>query len=257
MPQHRSTRAGSVDSRWDIVLDCLHTDLQVGFDLRNVHGSVRLQGANVAGRSTTRGELALDSATFQDIQFTNIRGPLWADETSCRLGRWATEIQRQPMRRLTAKVYGGDLVGDGWATFDGLPEYGAQASLAGADLLRLMTERFHSQQPFPGKLSANINLRGRGRSLDNLIGDGDVKITDANIYELPVLVGMLKVLRNSTPDTTAFNQCDVKYRIQGRHIDLDQLDFLGDAVSLFGKGYTGIYKFRPSTQTRLPRNRRP
>jgi len=232
--------AASIDSRWNVVLDCLQTDLQVGLDLRNVHGSVRLEGEHVAGRGYTQGELALDSATFQDIQFTNIRGPLWVDETSCRLGRWATEIQRQPVRRLTAQVYGGDLVGDGWATFDGLPEYGAQASLAGADLRRMMTERFRSQQPFPGKLSATINLRGRGRSLDNLVGDGDVKITDANIYELPVLVGLLKVLRNSTPDTTAFNQCDVKYRIQGRHIDLDQLDFLGDAVSLFGKGYTNF-----------------
>jgi len=230
----------TVDSRWDVVLDCLQTDLQVGLDLRNVHGSIRLVGEHVAGRGSTQGELALDSATFQDIQFTNIRGPLWVDETSCRLGRWATEIQRQPARRLTAQVYGGDLVGDGWATFDGLPEYGAQASLAGADLRRMMTERFRSQQPFPGKLSATINLRGRGRSLDNLVGDGNVKITDANIYELPVLVGMLKVLRNSTPNTTAFNQCDVKYRIQGRHIDLDQLDFLGDAVSLFGKGYTNF-----------------
>ncbi len=226
----------SIDSRWDFVLDCLQTDLQVGLELRNIHGSVHLKGAHVAGRSTTQGELALDSATFQDIQFTNIRGPIWIDETSCRLGRWATEALRKPVRRLTAQVYGGDLVGDGWATFDGLPEYGAQASLAGADLLRLMTERFQSQQPFPGKMAASINLRGRGRSLDNLIGDGDVKITDANIYELPVLVGLLKVLRHSTPDTTAFNQSDIKFRIQGRHIDLDQLDFLGDAVSLFGKG---------------------
>ena len=233
-------RLASIDSRWDVVLECLQTDLQVGLDLRNVHGSVRLEGASLDGRCTTRGELKLDSATFQDIQFTNIQGPLWVDETSCRLGRWATEYQHQPMRRLTAKAYGGDLVGDGWATFDGLPEYGAQASLAGADLLRLMTERFHSQQPFPGKVAANINLRGRGRSLDNLVGDGDVKITDANIYELPVLVGLLKVLRNSTPDSTAFNQSDVKFRIQGRHIDLDQLDFLGDAVSLFGKGYTNF-----------------
>ena len=34
------------------------------------------------------------------------------------------------------------------------------------------------------------------------------------------------------------NESDVKFRIQGRHIYLDQLDFLGDAVSLFGKGYT-------------------
>ncbi len=229
-----------IDSQWDIELDCHQTDLQVGIELRNVHGSVRLQGASVDGRCQSKGELALDSVTFENVQFTQIRGPIWVDETSCRLGRWATDIQRLPTRRLTAKVYNGDLVGDGWATFDGLPEYGAQASLAGADLLRMMTERFNSQRPFRGNIAANINLRGRGRSLDNLVGNGDIKITDANIYELPLLVGLLKVLRNSTPDSTAFNQSDMKFRIQGRHIDLDQLDFLGDVVSLYGKGYTNF-----------------
>ncbi|MCA9231717.1 MAG: hypothetical protein KDA57_13780 [Planctomycetales bacterium] len=230
----------TIDSHWDVVLDCHQTDLQVGLDLRNVHGSVRLEGTNVAGRCYTKGELEIDSATFQDVQFTNIRGPLYADETSCRLGRWATEAQRLPTRRIAAKVYGGDVVGDGWITFDVLPEYGAQASLAGADLMRMMIERFHSQQPFAGKFAANINLRGRGRSLDNLVGEGDVKVTDANIYELPILVSLLKVLRNSTPDTTAFNQSNMRFRIQGRHIYLDQLDFLGDAVSLFGRGYTNF-----------------
>ena len=49
---------------------------------------------------------------------------------------------------------------------------------------------------------------------------------------------MLKVLRNETPDSTAFNQCNAKFRIKGPHITLDQLDFLGDAVSLLGRGET-------------------
>ncbi len=226
-----------IDSRWDVTLDCHQADLQVGLDLRNVFGSVRLKGANERGRCTTYGELAIESATFQDIQFTNIRGPLYADETSCRLGRWATETQGLPIRRMTAEVYGGDIVGDGWATFDGFPVYGAQLSLAGADLARMMTERFHSREPYKGKIAANINLTGRGRSLDNLVGDGDIQVTDADIYELPILVGLLKVLRSSVPDSTAFNQTDIDFRVQGRHIYLDQLDFLGDAVSLFGKGY--------------------
>jgi len=227
----------SIDSNWNVILECVQTDLQVGLELRNVHGSVHLVGANDARGCYTAGELDLDSATFQDIQYTHIQGPLWVNETRCLLGQWATEYQRQPTRRLTAEVYGGDLVGDGWATFDGLPEYSAQILLARAELSRLMTERFRSQQPFPGKITATIDLRGRGKSLDNLIANGNVKITEANIYELPVLVGMLKVLRNSTPDSTAFNQCDVDFRIQGRHIDLDKLNFLGDAVSLYGNGY--------------------
>jgi hypothetical protein len=137
-------------------------------------------------------------------------------------------------------VYDGYLVGDAWVTYDGLPQYGAQGAVAGADLERIMTERFPGGQEFRGKVAANFSVRGRGRQLENMEGEGDVKITDAEIYQLPLLVGLLKVLRNSTPDSTAFNQSDMKFRIQGRHIYLDQLDFLGDAVSLFGKGYTNF-----------------
>lgn len=230
----------SIDSRWKVTLDCHQSDLQAGVELRNIHGSVQLEGENAGGRCFSRGEMAIDTATFKDVQVTNIRGPLWVDEMSCRLGHWATEAQQLPSRRLLASVYGGDLVGDAWVSFDALPLYKARASLAGADLARVMTERFRSQEPFTGKLAANIHLDGRGKSLDNLVGQGDVKITDANIYEIPLLVGLLKVLRNSTPDTTAFNQSNMRFRIQGRHIYLDQLDFLGDAVSLFGKGYTNF-----------------
>jgi hypothetical protein len=91
-----------------------------------------------------------------------------------------------------------------------------------------------------GTLSAVLSLQGSGRSEHTLSGKGEVQIRNTNIYELPLLVSLLKVLRSRTPDTTAFNQSDMKFRLQGRHIYLDQIDFLGDAVSLYGKGYTNF-----------------
>ena len=229
-----------LESQWDVQLECHQTDIQAGIELRNIHGTVRLVGESRGSQCYQSGELEIDTATFQGVQFTEIRGPIWIDETRCLLGHWASIQQGLTPRRITAKIYDGYLVGDAWVTYDGLPQYGAQASVEGADLLRIMTERFNGGTDFRGKVAANLSLRGRGRQLENMEGEGDVKITDAEIYELPLLVGLLKVLRNSTPDSTAFNESDVKFRIQGRHIYLDQLDFLGDAVSLFGKGETNF-----------------
>ncbi len=235
-----SDSTAPVQAQWDMQLDCHQTDLQAGVELRNIHGTVRLVGACDGSLCYEAGELDIDTATFQGVQFTEIRGPIWIDETSCRLGHWASEAQGQTSRRVTAKVYDGYLVGDAWVTYDSLPQYGAQVSVANTDLQRIMTERFAGGDDFRGKVAANLNVRGRGRQLENMEGEGDVKITEAEIYQLPLLVGLLKVLRNSTPNSTAFNQSDMKFRIQGRHIYLDQLDFLGDAVSLFGKGYTNF-----------------
>lgn len=229
-----------VQAEWDVQLDCHQTDIQAGVELRNINGSVRLVGASDGTQCREAGELDIDSATFQGVQLTEIRGPIWIDETSCRLGHWASAAQGQASRRISARLYDGYLVGDAWVTYDGLPQYGAEGSITGADLERIMTERFPGGQDFRGKVAANFSVRGRGRQVENMEGEGDVKVTDAEIYQLPLLVGLLKVLRNSTPDSTAFNQADMKFRIQGRHIYLDQLDFLGDAVSFYGKGYTNF-----------------
>ena len=63
-------------------------------------------------------------------------------------------------------------------------------------------------------------------------------MVDAHIYQLPPLVSMLKLLSNRPPDKTAFNRCDMKFAIQGEHVKFEQIDLLGDVVSLYGKGET-------------------
>jgi hypothetical protein len=51
---------------------------------------------------------------------------------------------------------------------------------------------------------------------------------------------MLKVLRNRTPDSTAFDRCDAQFDLRGEHIHFKQLNLLGDAVSLYGRGETNF-----------------
>ncbi len=230
----------TVTSEWDVQLDCHQTDIQAGIDLHNIHGSVRLIGFNDGARCETFGELDIDTLTFQDTQFTEVRGPLWVDASRCLLGQWACEKQGLPIRHMTARVYDGTLTGDTWVSFEELPKYRTDATVTGVNLARLMVERFHSQQAFTGKLGASLSIYGEGRSQHSLKGNGEVKVTDANIYELPVLVGLLKLLRNGTSDTTAFNRCEMKFQIDGRHVNLSQLDFIGDAVSLYGTGTTNF-----------------
>jgi len=229
-----------IHSSWDVQLDCHQTDLQVGIELQNVHGSVRLQGESDGAHDYCAAELAIDTATFEDVQFTNIQGPVWINDASCLLGEWATRKQAIGPRRITADVYGGKLVGDAWVTFDSVPRYSAIAALRGADLLRIVNERLDGQQDFRGKVDANLRLDGSGRSLYGLKGKGEVKITEAQILELPLLVGLMQTLRKGKADSRAFNQCDAKFDIQGRDIRIEQLDFIGDAVSLLGSGVADL-----------------
>ncbi len=230
----------SVDSEWDVQLNCLQANLQAGIELNNVHGAIRLVGASRGTESYSAGELAIETATFEDVQFTEVKGPLWIDQGRCLFGEWATKQQGLPVRRLSARAYDGYLSADAWVSFDVVPEYSAVAAVTGVNVNRMMKERINGQLDYQGKLAATLTLNGKGRSLATLAGYGEVQISDANIYELPILVSMLKVLRNTSPDTTAFNQVNSKFRIQGPHIYLDQLDFKGDAVSLLGRGETNF-----------------
>jgi hypothetical protein len=227
-----------LEAEWDVGLDCHQTDLACGIDLKSIYGTVRLKGKSDGARSWSAGELDLESVTFQDVQFTNVRGPLYVDETRCLLGKWATDKQLQAEQPITGTVYDGSLRANAWVTFDNLPEYRAEVHVVGSDLRRMVVERFGGKSDFTGKVDANMMLGGRGSAIDLLVGDGDVHIRDANLYELSLLASLLKILRTGAADKTAFTQSDITYRLQGRHIYLDQIDFLGDVVNLYGKGET-------------------
>ncbi len=227
-----------LETEWDVQLDCHQTDLQCGIDLQNIHGAVRLRGRSDGVRSYSGGELALETVTFQDVQFTNVRGPLWMDETRCLLGRSAASQLQQAERHLNGTVYGGSAAIDAWVTFDNLPSYSAQAQVVGADLNRVVVERMGSQQQFGGKLDAELRVDGNGYKVESLVGAGAVHIRDADIGELSLLVSLLKVLKRGKVDTSAFNQCEIAFQLQGRHIYLKQVDFLGDVVNLYGVGET-------------------
>jgi hypothetical protein len=87
-----------------------------------------------------------------------------------------------------------------------------------------------------GDIAATIELHGKGSSLHDLGGRGTVQLRDADIYQLPAMVSLLKLLSVRLPDTTAFTKSDIDFYIQAEHMYFDRIDFSGDIVSLLGKG---------------------
>jgi hypothetical protein len=73
-----------------------------------------------------------------------------------------------------------------------------------------------------------------------LRGQGQLRLREADIYELPLVVAMLKVLRVKSPDRNAFASSSVQFRIEGPHAYLDEIELAGDAISLVGNGEVGF-----------------
>ena len=50
------------------------------------------------------------------------------------------------------------------------------------------------------------------------------------MYNLPIMLDLVKLFKGSAPDKTAFEQAHAVFRIQGDRLKVDQLDLIGKAV---------------------------
>lgn len=229
-------QSDGMTAAWDVNLECQQAALQGGVPLRGITGGMRLAGRSDGRSAFVAGELALDSLLCKDMQLTNVRGPLWANSSQCLLGEPACQQLNQPPRRLTADAYGGSLATNVELIHDNNPSYKLDVHLGGANLARFANERLGGPNDMNGTVSGKLLVSGMCSSTQTLRGTGELHVVDANIYELPPLVAMLKVLSNRTPNSTAFNRCDMQFSIEGEHIHFQQLNLLGDALSLYGNG---------------------
>jgi hypothetical protein len=225
---------------WDVHLDCHQAAIQGGMPVQSLTGAVHLRGRYDDQGIYTFGELKLDSVTWKDMQFTNVRGPMWIDRQSCLFGEPASARLSLPGRKITADSYGGSISANAELQHAGNPNYRLDLALGGVSLARFANERLGGPSELSGNVSGRLLLSGTGRSLQTLNGNGELHVIDANIYELPVLMRLLKVLTNRPPTTTAFNRCDMQFAIRGEHVHFQQLNLLGDALSLYGKGETNF-----------------
>lgn len=229
-------------SDWKVSLGCQQNDLELGVPLKSVSGIVHLSGQHDGNLRFTAGQLDLDSVFWNGMQFTGVRGPLLVGTEECLLGRGATQgineiLGRQDeLKRIEADYYGGRLELDAGVHLDARSRYVIDLRVDGCDLKRMSTDYFGGSVDLSGTLAGQATINGMGRSLDLLEGGGRLAIRDAKMYELPVMARMLKVLRNRVPDKTAFNGVDAQFAIDGQNIRFNELNLLGDAVSLYGKG---------------------
>ncbi len=237
-----------LQSRWNLRLGSTQARIRCGgLPLENIHGEVALTGGCDGRQFSSRGELALNSLAYKDCHFSDVLGPIWIDDGRMLFGSLVDEQDhgaaagalsgpRRPPRPITANLFGGKVLGKGWIAPGYEPGYAVDATLIGADLARCAQDLGAGRQNLRGKISATAALSGSGRSRNTLSGGGNIHLTDADVYELPVMVSILSVLNLKLPSQRAFSAADVGYRIEGEHIYFDPIEFKGDAISLHGDG---------------------
>jgi hypothetical protein len=226
-----------LQSAWNLDINVEQASIQAGVLLKNVSGTVNLKGAHDGRQLRSSGELKIDNFTFKDFQFTGLIGPLWIDDTRIILGSRAEQPQPNRLPRpLTARLYGGAVQADIEVNFGETPRYLLQATLTGGDLDVFAREQLAGKQRLRGKVGAGLVLSGNGASLHSMTGGGEIRLSDADIYELPFMVRLLSILSVRMPDKSGFTNSTVQFAVTGEILELKKIEFSGDAISLIGNG---------------------
>ncbi len=227
----------SIATSWDVTFVLQGNSIESGVRLDNMHGEVRLVGQQAAdGVMACLGNIDLDAANFQGLQFSQIRGPLEITDKQILFGtrarRFASGERSTPV---AARIFNGEVAADAVVTLSHRPTFWLAAQLSNGDVRQYALEMIPGRQNVAGKIVASTQLWG-GEGLHTLRGEGRIRLREADVYQLPVMVAMLKVLSVRAPDSNAFTDGDIDYRIEGNHIYLDSINVKGDAISLLGKG---------------------
>jgi AsmA-like C-terminal region/Protein of unknown function len=112
--------------------------------------------------------------------------------------------------------------------------------LEGVSLKEALQEFGQPNLTTTGKVNAQLQLAGSPANINTISGTGTVQIREAQLYELPSLARLMRLLSIRPPDDSAFESADIEFRIDGDRIPLERLSLDGDIISLRGSGWTNL-----------------
>ena len=244
IPEHTTSMA------WDVHFDMNQAKMKVGLPLENVYGDVHLIGRFDGQEAECRGDINIDSLTVYDAQITKVKGPIWLDNRQTAAGVFAVQqaqastssnfapvqTEADKLESITGIMHGGVVRFDAHMNSDPTGEFYVQTTLADGNLKQFCQEFAPTLTQVAGRSFAVLKLTGNYLGQHSYRGDGMVQLRDAEIYELPVVLSLLKILKVKQINRTAFDSSNVDFTVEGDKIDLKKIELLGDAISLIGNG---------------------
>ncbi|QDT38072.1 hypothetical protein [Stratiformator vulcanicus] len=252
---------GPVTAAWDFVSDFEGTDFTAGIDLLNASGRVRCRGTYDGSDADVVGAVELRKVTSLEHVIKNCRGPFRYADGVFIAGSPKLFSARRPASVPTSERIAGEFIG-GVVTVDAKLEainnypYQVRTEVSGGRLEKYAAEYLSGAQNLEGVMNGWTNVRGEALLERGMVGRGQVKISPAALYELPVFAQLFNVLNFAKPDRTAFNYAFFDFRMDDEKFIFDKIDMVGDAVSFRGRG-TATYEEQLKLDffSTLPRSR--
>jgi hypothetical protein len=179
--------------------------------------------------------MALDTARINNIAASGLTAELIYDQTA----------ELFAVRNIRGRAYGGEITATITASLseEGQP-YDAVCRLANIDLRSLVEDRPRYDETIPtkieGLLHASMGIQGRLDDPEQRRGWGHIRVEQAQLYELPLLLGVLNMINLTIPEEGAFQDCAFGFAIRGDRMFFNDIVLFGSALTLRGSGEMNI-----------------
>lgn len=235
-------------AKWNLNMHLFDCSMNAGLDMEHVHGRISAFGEWDGYKLRNSGQINLETAETLEMPITNIRGPYTMNNVELVLGsRQVFEGTQLALvnqdTRMKAQAYGGDLFLDALVDMREAGRYWFFTELENARLESYAQLHIKEQQNLRGVVNAWMSLRGEGEDAENCRGQGQMRISPAALYELPIVVkllGALSQLHLNVQDRTAFNHVMMDFEVRNQSFQMKLIDMVGAAISFRGKGSVGF-----------------
>lgn len=211
-------------------------DGKVRLESAKVHAGVDIEG--ITGQASCRGqyhgklEYLLGNLLFDEVRLFN--QPMRAVHSQVIFSETEPHVFRFP--NLKGQLFGGNLGGEIKIELEPETRFSINLVASQVQLEELGRQNVMPSAEISGLATARLTLGGDSRGVAGLYGRGTVDVPNGRMYNLPLLLDLLKVTGLRLPDRTAFEEAHAHFMVQGPRVQIQKVDLYGNAISLSGQG---------------------
>ncbi len=236
-----------ITAAWEVATDLNKGTVSAGLDFTDVTGRIISTGTWDGYEADADGVLDISSLkVFDKYTLYDVRGPFSLKKGVFSAGSREALIPNGTDRpidsseQVQAKFVGGVLSINSQATTSQPTDYLARINLSHGQLKRFSQLYMQNRDRLEGVMNGWMTVQGKGAQPKNLTGRGQLQISPAALYELPVVFQVLNTLAVAPQDNSFFEYGRVDFQIANEQFNFSSIDLVGSPMQLHGTGRAGF-----------------
>ncbi|MCK5114519.1 MAG: hypothetical protein KAR11_07145, partial [Phycisphaerae bacterium] len=228
----KTDAAKNAKVKWSMLGSIAFRDMQFdfGFGYKKITGWVAgVASRNEKGQLGVHADAELMSLTHKNHLVTSIKGKLDKKPSS--------QVLR--IDDIEGRAHDGKISGTADVRFSDPIRFELSIEMQNVDMAKLFNAGVEDKTKWRdvnGKLGGTLALIMTGGKKPTREAEGDLIISKAEMFEVPVVLGLLNVIYLSVPGDSAFNSGLVNYHLKNDKLQFNEIFLTGKTLSILGAG---------------------